>query len=96
MGRKAKIKAKRREERRLLEAHPERQCGFVHFAEGEHGEQIRKRCELAGRYAVELREGDRSIDGRTGEVRGDEGTAYACELHASMFRISGHKLRKIA
>lgn len=98
MGRNAQIKKARREERRLLERHPERRCGFMHVKRNDKGEPVGKpkRCEYAGRWSAVTESGQRTFDAKTHEARTDPGKVYACNFHASMFRANGLAMKRIA
>lgn len=90
MGRNAKRKQARREERRLLESHPERQCGNVNA-------KTTERCELAGRWEIITEEGQRTYDADTLETKIDAGgRIYACHIHVIGFRALGNTMRRIA
>ena len=90
MGKNAKLKRLRREERELLEAHPEWQCGHVNA-------KTTERCELAGRWEVITEEGQRTYDAGTLETRLDAGgKMYACHIHVIGFRALGNAMRRIA
>ncbi len=89
MGRKAKLKAERREERCLLAAHPERRCGSVHH-------ETRERCKRAGRWMITTKAGQRTYDAKTKKPKDTPGIVYACIAHAVGFRLQKAVMVKIA